>query len=396
MTRPTESVIVTLNTLTWAQPADPSTGVGAVADLYEYLFGTSPYLWTIFFKIDGTTVQVTDALILAGTATTIPTVGNHGDLGLSLMQVGQTAPIPQTLGSWTGQLVPIPVAPSVQPLLGVVDFPAVWGVIAVLMSDSGNVPDSAIDAGHRALNQAVQTALDQLIGTIGIGHTTITQADIDNLTKGISDAVSSAVKSAMDWWDTLWAYLLGADGQIGQLVLHWNQDDFSAVSVTDVHETWSTAPIAGVWTTDASVCVTFTCPAYAIAHGVGSTSSELSASPPTSGVSGPSSQSHETSLAALRAFRDQGKLGAVPGLATWLDLVSPHAVEVVLLASKNETLREALSVLLAGVASPLEEPTKDLPEQMITAADLALKILTDAGSRPLSLKARRARFVLGT
>ena len=40
-----------------------------------------PYLWTVFFMIDGSTVSVSSSLTLDGTATVAFTPGSHGNLG---------------------------------------------------------------------------------------------------------------------------------------------------------------------------------------------------------------------------------------------------------------------------------------------------------------------------
>src|SRR3954464_12389541 len=42
-----------------------------------------PYLWTVFFKVDGDGVALTDALKLSGGATVVTTPGSHGNLGTS-------------------------------------------------------------------------------------------------------------------------------------------------------------------------------------------------------------------------------------------------------------------------------------------------------------------------
>ena len=39
-----------------------------------------PYLWTVFFKIDGDTAVVNTSFTLQGSATVVGTPGNHGDL----------------------------------------------------------------------------------------------------------------------------------------------------------------------------------------------------------------------------------------------------------------------------------------------------------------------------
>jgi hypothetical protein len=76
-----------------------------------------PYLWPVFFKIDGETVSMTDALKLSGTPTVVGTYGNHGNLGNTDVDAGDTIPIPESLGSWKTTLKPIPVPTSLSSLV---------------------------------------------------------------------------------------------------------------------------------------------------------------------------------------------------------------------------------------------------------------------------------------
>jgi hypothetical protein len=55
----------------------------------------------VFFKIDGTTVTLTDSLTLSGTAAVAGTYGNHGNLINTDVDEGEDLPIPEALGSWS-------------------------------------------------------------------------------------------------------------------------------------------------------------------------------------------------------------------------------------------------------------------------------------------------------
>ena len=61
-----------------------------------------PYLWTVFFKIDGDTTLVNSALNLQGSATVIGTPGNHGDLPNHDVDAGENVAIPAALGETVG------------------------------------------------------------------------------------------------------------------------------------------------------------------------------------------------------------------------------------------------------------------------------------------------------
>lgn len=121
-----------------------------------------PYLWTVFFKIDGTTCQVTEDLRLSGTATVITTPGSHGNLGTTDVDAGDDVSIPEPIGLFQTTLKPIPTPASLSGL--VPDVPGVAGVACILMEED-NVSDDGAEAGHAALNAGVRNALDQIIAT---------------------------------------------------------------------------------------------------------------------------------------------------------------------------------------------------------------------------------------
>jgi hypothetical protein len=58
-----------------------------------------PYLWTVFFKIDGDSVALTEGLTLSGTATVVGTPGSHGNLGNTDVDAGDDIDIPSAIGS---------------------------------------------------------------------------------------------------------------------------------------------------------------------------------------------------------------------------------------------------------------------------------------------------------
>ena len=66
-----------------------------------------PYLWTVFFKIDGDTAVVDGNLALQGTATVLGTPGNHGNLLNRDVDSGETVHIPPQLGEFQTVLRPL-------------------------------------------------------------------------------------------------------------------------------------------------------------------------------------------------------------------------------------------------------------------------------------------------
>lgn len=146
---------------------------------------TGALLWTVFFKVDGTSVTVTPDLRFSGRATVVST--NREDDGC-----GDVA-IPVALGCYRTPLRPIPLpAGPAQELAGVLG-----AALVVLGTDESPVPATA--AGHHALQRVVRRALDGLIPTLTAVHEAGAQAD-DPLTRRVSSAVDAAVRDDLTGW----------------------------------------------------------------------------------------------------------------------------------------------------------------------------------------------------
>jgi hypothetical protein len=176
-----------------------------------------PYLWTVFFKIDGDTTVVNPGFALQGTATVVGTPGNHGNLPNHDVDPGENVPIPAVIGSFSTQLKPIPL----QQPFG--DFKAVGGVmgaITVLM-EQDNTPGRAVAKGHDALNKAVEDSLNALIPTLNFGHQEPTDAEIEAMQQKIGDAVTQAIKDGVSVWDWLKGFG-NMDDKIGSEVFRFS------------------------------------------------------------------------------------------------------------------------------------------------------------------------------
>jgi hypothetical protein len=179
-----------------------------------------PYLWTVFFKIDGTTASVTHQLRLTGRATVVATPGNQGDLPNHDVDDGEIILVPMALGQFRTRLRPIPLQ---QPVGAITSVSGVLGMVAVLMEED-NTPASAIAAGHRALNRAVQRALDAMIPTLGFAHQEPSEEEMEKMTQQIGEAVLSAVRDDVSVWD--WITALGnMDEKIGSMVVQYSQKE---------------------------------------------------------------------------------------------------------------------------------------------------------------------------
>lgn len=168
-------------------------------DEADGLGNAEPYIWTIFFKIDGTTCWLNESLMLQGTATVFATPGSHGNLKNTDVNAGDTVPIPATIGYQNMILTPIPVPDSVKKL-GTNDIPAFAGCIVVLM-EQDNVTDKGAESGHQALNLAIKDALNSIIPTLGFTKQGINDADIKSLSDKVQSRAEDAVKNQQNLFE---------------------------------------------------------------------------------------------------------------------------------------------------------------------------------------------------
>ncbi len=195
-----------------------------------------PYMWTVFFKIDGATCRLNESLMLEGTATVFTTPGSHGNLGNTDVDAGDTVPVPSAIGFQDMILTPIPV-PEVVKQLGTDDAPAVAGCIVILMEED-NVSDAGAEAGHQALNAAVQNALDSLIPTLGAFNQEISDDDINNMTSQIQSQIENAIVSQQNAFENFWSWI-NADDMIGSVVWKFSGDALLSGNPVALRQRWT-------------------------------------------------------------------------------------------------------------------------------------------------------------
>ncbi|WP_156140291.1 hypothetical protein [Sporocytophaga myxococcoides] len=189
-----------------------------------------PYMWTVFFKIDGTTCRLNDSLMLEGTATIFTSPGNYGHLADSDVDAGDTMPIPSTIGLKEMTLIPIPVPDTVKKT-GIGDIPAFAGCIVVLMEGDRT------KAGFQAFDANIQKALNSLIPTLGFAKKDISEEDIRSLTGKIQVKIEDAIKNQQHLLENFQSWI-NADNTIGTAAFNFSGDQLLAHKLTSLNERW--------------------------------------------------------------------------------------------------------------------------------------------------------------
>jgi len=327
-----------------------------------------PYLWTVFFKVDGTTVSVTPGFTLDGEATVEFTPGSHGNLPNSDVDPGEDVDIPGILGDWSTQLVPIGFQ---EPIPGVDDLGGVAGVVAVLMEED-NVTDDGAEAGHDALNGAVRDAINQIVATRTLTNQEVTDEEIAAFEESIDDIVSDAVSSQQNIFENIWSWL-NADDTIGFKAFIFSHDELVPNTVTEFSHRWENE---GDWEIFGSVMAVEPCPADALDDIFGSGTGSAD------------------DLARLRAFRD-GPFRERAGLQEWWKVLQRNTPAVALLLRGDDGLRRESAALFHSMAGALGSKGSSFgQDELREAARIADVLAEKTRSRRLRIDALRAADAL--
>lgn len=203
-----------------------------------------PYLWTVFFKVDGDTCVINSdgpSIFLQGTPTVITTPGNHGNLGDTDVDEGDDVAIPSIIGEYRTRMKPIPLT---APVFGVAEVGGMIGCIAVLMEED-NTSNGAIQLGHEALDRSVRDRLQEVMGRLSITNPEPTEADINAMSAAIGSAVSDAIRHGVSIGD--WIFALGnMDDMVGSEVFRFSHNALEAAAGTGIpfNKRW---PSEGDW-----------------------------------------------------------------------------------------------------------------------------------------------------
>lgn len=321
-----------------------------------------PYLWTVFFKIDGSGVYVSPAAKLVGQSTVYFTPGSHGNLGTTDVDAGDTVAIPDAIALWNTTLKPIPVCPPLNAFTP--DIGGVIGVVCVLMEED-NVSDDGAEAGHQALNTGVQNALNEIIATISFEHPELTDDDINKYIDALQSRVESAVQDQQNFFENLWSWL-NADDTIGTKVFRFKHDDLANQHNISFSQRW---PNEGDWELFGHVSAA---PSFRFALGK-SIPIEL--------------------IKSINSFREHD-LKKYSGVQAWWDLTERLMPEYMWAMSSGEPMKSHLTSLLQKIPHVLGRRTEVIPGDFLDHLETVLEQLVAHGSRRARIDASRALTLL--
>jgi hypothetical protein len=204
--------------------------------------GDEPFLWTIFFKIDGSTIKQSLFKNLSGEAVFHFTFGDHNNLGRPENSVfsGATIVITPELGEWITDLQPI----AVNLLKEVLLIPGIIGSIVILMEEDATTDEAAV-AGYQALCDFVKDEINGFISnldlieiktqaeqtklpneTLAQGIDRILKIQLNSLEVHMKDGADHVVKNAV-FKEDIPGSLVDPDNQIDSQISYVDQDTLS-------------------------------------------------------------------------------------------------------------------------------------------------------------------------
>jgi hypothetical protein len=189
-----------------------------------------PYLWVLFFKLDGETVSM-DSATLGGHVHLQRMPASHGNLGTSDVDAGDSVPVPSSVGTWTTTLRPIPITDEgvralVKSREGWDDIPGRIGVMTVLMEED-SLPDGAEGAGYEAMAATFELMMNDELARLGIFQQAVADDFRENVRNAVTEAVKAAITEVMSLPEKLAVWLTGPDQQAASGVWSFDHDQLA-------------------------------------------------------------------------------------------------------------------------------------------------------------------------
>ncbi|HAP90465.1 MAG TPA: hypothetical protein DCR15_12305 [Arthrobacter bacterium] len=347
-----------------------------------------PYIWTVFFKVDGDNFAVEAGAGLIGSPTIVSSNGSHGNLGNTDVDAGDDVPVPDAVGRWSTKLKPIPVNDAgLRALLGADDIPAIAGVVVSLMEEDG-WPDDLADTGYSAFVDAVQLAVVKVAASFqhALAAPTPQQIkdQIDVVKASAASSVKAAVKNAMSGWQLIWYGTFGDnDDGIGTEAFTTTTDELVATPAITINRRWSGDESGdGDWELSG------------VFRGFPQVDCHLeSLFAFSAGGNVRTGESHARSFDAMRAFREGG-FREFPGLGAWWGEFTTASPALALLAEKRPEVQDALNGLLHDVGTWLEDRTAGIGRQSRARLNSVLDALAEDAPGRTARVVRQAKRVV--
>jgi len=181
-----------------------------------------PYMWTVFFKLDGHKLSLNELLKLDGEGDIITTAGSHNNLGVRKAKAGDIINVPSKIGQYKTQMKPIPVFDAFKPILPN-GIGGIIGVVTVLL-EKDHVSYKGAEAGHKALNQGVKEAMLELVKSRTLTNPNVSEEELNMFEKDIIADTENAIIKKQNIIQNLWS-VINKDDVIGVKVFFFTHEE---------------------------------------------------------------------------------------------------------------------------------------------------------------------------
>jgi hypothetical protein len=202
-----------------------------------------PYLWPLFFKVDGETVSVGPGSMLQGQVfiQRVRSPG-HGNLGSRDVDAGDVIAIPEDVGRWNTTMVPIPIADEKvrmesESTSGEEDVAGSLGVLLLLMEED-SLPDGAALAGYNSMVRTFEVEMNKVIPTLGVTKRELSPEDELVIKNKVRAAVQHAIVHVMDFPTKVAVWIAGPDDLLGSVAWQWKHDELSMRGTVNEVQRW--------------------------------------------------------------------------------------------------------------------------------------------------------------
>ncbi len=208
-----------------------------------------PYMWTYFFKADGSCFTINNEFRLIGSVESHCPEGSHGNLAVNRVEPGHKIDIPKKTGTSRFSLQPMLI-----PFFNQAIVPGVCGVVVVMLHQEG-VSTGGMEAGRKVMHQYLDNALNRMISQLTPEQIDLT--DVQGSVKqyferaaasaleGLTPAIVKAIRSEQNILQNVMS-LLRKDELIGYWFGQYNTVGLAQALPVNIHET-ITSPRMGTW-----------------------------------------------------------------------------------------------------------------------------------------------------
>jgi len=176
---------------------------------------TEPYIWPALFRVDDNTLNTPDLVAMQ-----TPILGNARVVIKDSMRAGETASIPASVGILRTRFEDNLVTRRL--------------ILVVALLENDETPDDAMEAGFKAFNSELRSAIADNLFALSAADEEQTKAITDEVSKRVASRVRSAIENGLSAYEKakVFAGILDLDDSIGSDFESFGKDSLAPAAFT--------------------------------------------------------------------------------------------------------------------------------------------------------------------